>query len=175
MSASGEQEYATVKAISLWQPHASAVAVGAKLIETRHWATNYRGPIAIHAAKRKVVEELLYYLSCNHWIGALHSLGWRQGKEGMADWGLPFQAIVATANLVDCKRTTAFTEEELNSLRRPSGAVDDAHAWTEAQMGDFSEGRFGWVLADVKPLTRPIPYRGRQGLFEIPAEVLSIA
>lgn len=33
-----------MKAISLWQPWASAIAVGAKRVETRSWATKYRGP-----------------------------------------------------------------------------------------------------------------------------------
>jgi hypothetical protein len=41
-----------IKCISLWQPWASLVAVGAKRIETRGWATAYRGRLGIHAAKR---------------------------------------------------------------------------------------------------------------------------
>ena len=41
-----------VKAITIWQPWASLVAVGAKTMETRSWPTKYRGPIAIHAAQR---------------------------------------------------------------------------------------------------------------------------
>lgn len=41
-----------MKAISLWQPWASLVAVGAKKIETRSWATKYRGSLAIHATKK---------------------------------------------------------------------------------------------------------------------------
>lgn len=40
-----------MKALSLTQPWASLVAVGAKRIETRSWRTSYRGPLAIHAAK----------------------------------------------------------------------------------------------------------------------------
>ena len=36
----------------MWQPWASLIAIGAKQIETRHWPTKYRGPIAIHTAKR---------------------------------------------------------------------------------------------------------------------------
>jgi hypothetical protein len=39
-----------MKAISLWNPWAYAVPLGLKGVETRSWATNYRGPIAIHAA-----------------------------------------------------------------------------------------------------------------------------
>jgi len=40
-----------MKTISLWQPWASAVAVGSKTIETRHWPTNYL--IACEKTNRK--------------------------------------------------------------------------------------------------------------------------
>lgn len=45
-----------MKAISLWQPFASAIPYGFKHIETRHWSTNYRGELAIHAAKKDTPE-----------------------------------------------------------------------------------------------------------------------
>src|SRR5579859_5567435 len=45
------QETRPIKAISLWEPWASLVARGVKRHETRHWSTDYRGPIAICAAK----------------------------------------------------------------------------------------------------------------------------
>ncbi len=46
-----------MKAISIWQPWASLIAIGAKQIETRSWATGYRGLLVIHAAKRWEHEE----------------------------------------------------------------------------------------------------------------------
>jgi len=39
-----------MKAITLEQPFASLVSINAKTIETRPWSTDYRGPLAIHAA-----------------------------------------------------------------------------------------------------------------------------
>ena len=42
---------ATTKALTIAQPWATLVAIGAKQIETRSWQTNYRGDIAIHAGK----------------------------------------------------------------------------------------------------------------------------
>lgn len=47
-----------MKAISLWQPWASLVALGVKTIETRSWSTKYRGPLTIHAAARR--PEMMY-------------------------------------------------------------------------------------------------------------------
>jgi len=41
-----------MKALSLWRPWASLIADGRKKIETRHWELRYRGPLAIHAAKK---------------------------------------------------------------------------------------------------------------------------
>src|SRR5271154_3146538 len=39
-----------MKALTLWQPWASLMAMGHKKVETRVWETKYREPIAIHAA-----------------------------------------------------------------------------------------------------------------------------
>src|ERR1700694_3122793 len=48
-----------MKALSLWQPWASLIAMGLKEFETRHWATSYRGPLVIHAAKRPLEADTL--------------------------------------------------------------------------------------------------------------------
>lgn len=40
-----------MKAISLTQPWATLVHLGAKRVETRSWYTSYRGQLVIHAAK----------------------------------------------------------------------------------------------------------------------------
>lgn len=39
-----------MKALTLWQPWATLVAMEVKKIETRCWSTKYRGEIAIHSA-----------------------------------------------------------------------------------------------------------------------------
>jgi hypothetical protein len=159
-----------MKALSLWQPWASAIAAGAKRIETRHWATRYRGPLAIHAAKRKNVAELMHYHACWNWIGAMRPLGWGWGKHNYDIDRLPFGAIVAVCDLVDCRPTDSFTQAELDTPRRPVHAVTDAWDWTERQMGNFDLGRFGWVLDNVRALPEPIPCKGRQGLFAVDLE-----
>lgn len=151
-----------MKAISLWQPWASAIALGAKGIETRSWSTPYRGPIAIHAAKRCVKEEL-FEMSCQReWCAAL---GW--AFEYDAQWErLPFGAIVAVCDLVDCRPIESFTLGEIERAQMRHGISGE---WTERQMGDFTvgAGRFGWVLSGIRALAFPIPYRGAQGLFDV--------
>ena len=52
-----------MKAITLEQPFASLVSIGAKTIETRPWPTPYRGALAIHSAKKFTPVEDSYYRS----------------------------------------------------------------------------------------------------------------
>jgi hypothetical protein len=38
-------------------------------------------------------------------------------------------------------------------------------------LGDYRPGRWGWLLTDPQPLATPVPCKGRQGVFELPADV----
>lgn len=133
-----------MKAISLWQPWASAVALGSKRIETRPWRTKYRGPILIHAAQRKNKSELICYGCYWNWQGALWPFIKDDRRRQPLYKNLPFGALVAVAELVDCRPTDDFTQAELDIPHIPLD-VDhaDLYAWTERQLGDFSLGRYG--------------------------------
>lgn len=39
--------------------------------------------------------------------------------------------------------------------------------------GDFSLGRFAWALRNPVMFSKPIPYRGRQGFFSVPDDVVA--
>lgn len=52
-------------------------------------------------------------------------------------------------------------------LQREADARLDKQAF-----GDFTPGRFGWVLADVRRPRTPIPCRGALGLWVVPGDVL---
>ena len=159
-----------MKALSLWQPWASVIATGAKRIETRSWSTNYRGPLLIHAAKRRHVGELRGLGTCWYWRGALRMFS------GASMFSLPFGAIVASCRLVDCQPSEYFTAVDIDAARSPDLPPGTPHphwyTWTEGLLGDFGPGRFGWVLEDIRALPEPIPYRGRQRLFNVSDDVL---
>jgi hypothetical protein len=148
-----------MKAITLIQPWASLIALGEKRIETRSWPTNYRGPIAIHAGKsmpayaRDLCEELEVADLLEE-----HGLMWE---------ALPQGEVVATAKLLDCIRfakDTAWIVEEHCAI--PHGQWPYLTGQYEYLLGDFSPGRYGFVLEDVRPLPEPIPARGFQGLWD---------
>ena len=46
-----------MRALSLWEPWASAMHLGRKENETRSWPTQYRGDVVICAAKRKMTKD----------------------------------------------------------------------------------------------------------------------
>jgi hypothetical protein len=140
------------------QPWASLVAIGENSIETRSWGTQHRGPLVIHAAKgfpRDARE--LCSLSPYRQVLARH---------GYADASsLPLSAVIAVAELVDVMK---FTRTSLREVRARARAGElPSH---EADFGDFSPGRYGWVLKNVRALPVPVPVRGMLGLWEVPRE-----
>lgn len=120
-----------MKALTICQPYAEMIARGEKIIENRTWPTSYRGPLAIHAGKSR------------DWLD----------EEDEKDYpGMAFGAVIATAQLVDCRRL-----EDLS---------------TELQRHEHANGPWCWVLRDVQRID-PVTARGAQGLWDwtIPASV----
>lgn len=138
-----------MKAITLWQPWASLWAIQAKKYETRSWATNYRGQIAIHSAKkdpqtifRTLPTDVQFAMSP---FLLEHFLLWDN---------VPLGAILGYGELVDCHLMTP----ELIAKQTPQ----------ELLFGDWTPGRYAWEIANVKLLPEPVPYKGAQGLWRIP-------
>jgi hypothetical protein len=148
-----------VRTLSLTQPWASLVAAGAKRIETRSWRTSYRGPVAIHAAKgfpgwarSQCLDDpfhLALFDQCASEADLLASAS-RLGE-------LPLGAVIATARLVCCEPTTGAFAADMLSRHG---------ARFETSFGDYSDGRWMWLLEDVRALAEPIPARGSLGLWE---------
>ena len=162
-----------MKALTLTQPFATLVAIGAKKIETRSWATSYRGPLAIHAAAgygkggmraHKVLcgtEPFCSVLNaaCKAHYDALDKS--RGVLRAMVESPfMPTGAIVATCTLAHCIQI----DEGWLAYRDPGvdwWVVTDQ----ERAFGDYTVGRFAWLLADVKALETPIPARGALSLW----------
>lgn len=160
-----------LQAISLWEPWASAIAAGLKSVETRHWKPPKRlvgQRIAIHAAKRKfgigsetadIVRSLTlpsYRRLSEHLHGA-----------DPEDWyGYPLGCVVATAEL-----TRVYQTNEVQVLGHDVGVAvthDGSRlsiGTTERHLGDYSPGRYAWLLSDVTALPDPIPAVGHQGFW----------
>ena len=139
-----------MRCISLWQPWASLIAVGAKRIETRSWPTAYRGRLAIHAAKRFERDEIELCLY-PPFMEALRPFYTTAAE-------LPLGAVVATCTLADCQPT--LLDDGTPHPRAPKIDTD------EYAFGAYGPERFMWFLTDVHRLPVPVPCRGSQGFFD---------
>jgi hypothetical protein len=163
-------EGAEMKGLSLQQPWASLISIDAKRIETRSWNTYYRGPIAIHASKTfRETRSLCFqgpFYSVLHVAGLVDIV--RPGVLGVER--LPCGAIVAVAELkhVGCIRHDRQGVYVGGNYR--DGPHVDVSA-SELLFGNFTPGRFGWVLDKIVRLREPISCRGSLGLWDVPADV----
>lgn len=170
-----------MKAVTVWQPWASLLAIGAKNYETRGWATSYRGPIAIHAAGKPVHESLTgLLLGAEAYTAVIAALAgyYRQGHPS----DLPTGAIIATAELVNVWSIVYHPGSDIDKAQhiRVGGElnVDKHHpdfgriivpTAQELIFGDWTPGRFAWEMQNVQMLDKPIPAKGRQGLWNLEA------
>lgn len=145
-----------MKAITLTQPWATLVALEAKVIETRGWGTDYRGVIAIHAAK-KFPSDARYFVTEEPFATALGGLRPAQ---------LPTSVVVAVATITSCRR---FNDESLAKIRQYS-AIGQLPPY-EGDFGNYAAGRYGIRFKDVHRLEAPVDARGMLGLWNVPADV----
>ena len=151
-----------MKALTLWQPWAQLVALNQKRIETRGWQTNYRGLLAIHSAV-KMTPGQKEILDMEPFASALTDF-FATGAD------LPLGAMVAVCHLKAIMPTRGLL---------PRGGTDGfigGVKWeltaNERAFGDYSDGRFGWLLANIQPLDVPIPCKGAQGLWNVSPQIL---
>lgn len=196
------------RALTLWQPWASLVALLVKQIETRSWSTKYRGPLLIHAAAWKITERQTIgaweawppdppgHVHPNHKNERPARIYCNAG--GWPDFGrwrpLPLGAIVATCTLQDvvpivdgaddhdledfldaymegdypCSAPTTVAGLTLFRERISESCHHD-----QLPYGDFTPGRYAWLLADIVALPEPIPAKGKQGLWTPDAETVA--
>lgn len=156
-----------MRAITLTQPWATLVAIGAKRIETRSWATDYRGLLAIHAAKGLAeMTEAEYARTC---ISEPFRTALRPHYAMVGD--LPRGAIVAVVEVADCIPTGRLVSG--SEVARHCSRTDEIWQLSEWEraFGGYDAGRYGWLLADIRRLPEPILYRGALGLWAVPAEL----
>lgn len=151
-----------MKALTLTQPWASLVAIGAKRIETRSWGTAYRGTLAIHAAKGWTPEAVDLFFK-EPFRSVLLAAGYKLFSL------LPRGAMVAKCELVSVKEIGPRKENEVDGWewRGPDGTqnVFDIDQ-QEFCFGDYTPGRRAWLLHHVQRLVEPVPARGALGLWE---------
>lgn len=134
-----------MRAISLWQPWASAMASGLKRNETRIWPTAYRGDLVICSAKRKPT-----IVDCGDQAALYHALS------------LPYGYALCVVDLYDVVPTSSFHGPTPMKISR-----------VEADLGNYELGRFAWLTRNCRKLA-PVPVIGRQGFWNLPIETVEL-
>lgn len=145
-----------MKGLTLYEPNASLMAVGAKVNETRWRRTTHRGEIAIHAALKDCAMEADLAAAV---VKAFRDRGARLART----WG----CIVAVVELYDVLPAGRFAgghqliEEDLIPLTTE-----------ERQFGDYRLGRWVYRTRGVRRLQTPVPCRGYQCIgWTVPPDV----
>jgi len=164
--------------ITLQAPYGSLVAKGKKTIETRSWSTSYRGRLGIHQGKTWAPGWRGWFDGDDWRCSALDDIGADlnedvngSGSYRVDRYTLPLGALVATAELVDVVPICSIEDEDpppcvavgatdLTLWEVPdywhheSDEVDISH---QLPFGDFTPGRYAWLLDDIKPTTERCP------------------
>ena len=140
-----------MKALTLWQPWASLIALGEKTVETRCWDTKYRGELAIHAATRMPAR----YLGASRYLPAFGDecadvLKVKRDAVGPAINQLPRGAVLCVVRLMQVERTE-FARSYL--------------CQRELIFGNYDDGRYAWILELVEKFETPIPAKGNRMLW----------
>lgn len=146
-----------MKALTVMEPWAmlmfipNAYGVAFKRVETRSWKTSYRGKLAIHASKKMLYKSVDFFLGMSEEeINRFMDAG-IDGDKALDE--LVYGAIIGEVELKDCI--------PIEKLR--SGPYDSPY---ERTFGDWSDGRYGWILSNPILYDKPIPATGKLGLWE---------
>lgn len=134
--------------------------MGAKQIETRSWKTQHRGPLLIHASAgfKKEHKDLCmqkpfsYYI--RHWTD------------------LPLGCIIGKVNLEFTAPTEDFVNFSKYEHKKEIKWIDRIYWPAELEFGDYSHGRYGWLLSDIEKFEKPIAAKGSLGLWDYKGERL---
>lgn len=151
-----------MRALTILQPWASLIAIGAKPDETRGFAIKYRGPLLIHAGKNRKIAELEFRDSPAPFSSYL---------TGPDD--LPYGAIVAVAELWDCMVGMTLFETYCKQIQDSENPEERTRIAHNIEFGNFGIGRYAWRLRNVTKID-PIPCNGSQGLW-IPSKEIQEA
>ncbi|GCD10491.1 ASCH domain-containing protein [Clostridium tagluense] len=147
-----------MKCLSIIEPFATLIAIQEKRIETRSWKTNYRGEIAIHASKTINKEGKESCLK-NEFLEVLEGKYIIINGNNKIQYNFNFGNIIAIGDLIDCVQMKELYEDYaiLENGMKVEG--------NELVFGDYTPGRYAWILDNIHLLNKPIKVKRHLGLW----------
>ena len=128
-----------IKVLSIIEPWATLIKERKKFIETRSWKTSYRGELYIHASNKTIKEN-------DEEISKLLKL--------IPDIPMGYGHIICKCKLVDC---IYMNQEFIEKIREDK---------QEFMCGEYSLGRYAWILENIEPLEEQIPAKGHLNIWK---------
>jgi hypothetical protein len=159
-----------IPALTLWQPWASLVAIGAKLTETRDWAPPPKllgKRLAIHASMQAPSGKMHIPPPTIHKMANALRLPYERWAHE-----LPRGAVLCTVEI-----EARYQVERVSTRSSPHSNMPPRHHVTtragdevviganDMAFGNFERGRWIWVLRDVQAFPDPFPAMGKQRLW----------
>ena len=152
-----------MKALTVYQPWATLVMIGAKPFEFRKWDYRSRNPglegqrIVIHASAREIrpveVEDILQRIA--------------DGESALKDeLALPLLQRVREA--YRCRGVLELAAGLGTAVIGRPRRVTDIFKGTPHDSDRLDQSVFGWPLTDIQPFPEPVPCRGLQGFWTWP-------
>jgi hypothetical protein len=147
------EQMSDLRALTIRQPWAWAIAYGGKDVENRSWRPPlWCRTIAVHAGARSGWD-------ADGEISPLVRRTWNEATAGSLNRKtelMPFSAIIATAQVSGCHQDTECMSTLNGQLCSPWAELDQWH----------------WALAEVQHLPDPVSCTGRLGLWRVPIEAI---
>ena len=148
-----------MKALTLWQPWATLVAMEVKRIETRCWSTKYRGPLAIHAAAQIPAKYLGRSAQMEPFRDELADLFCvRRDRDDRGGKRVDDILRVLPKGKVVCIVKLTGVEEIGCMLR-------ETIPERERIFGNYDDGRYAWHLEMLEVIEPPVPVKGNRMLW----------
>jgi len=133
-----------MRALSIRQPWAWAIAYAGKDVENRNWHMRYRGVLALHASKN--IAKSRYEAFARFW------------KDGLKENRFPDVILPATEALT----------------RGAVIAVAEAKDCVHESSSRWFAGPHGLILQNVRVLREPVYCRGALGFFNLPEDIAAL-
>lgn len=137
-----------MKALTVRQPWASAIIHLGKDVENRTWKTNYRGRIAIHSAQR-IEYDAMHDPTFEVALDRFNAPPGTKAFDSIRPLDMSTGVILGTVDIIGCHLVIAC-----------------GCKWGQL-------GQWHWELANAQPLVEPVPAKGKLGLWNVPADLIT--
>ena len=144
-----------LRALSIRQPWAWAIATQEKDVENRSWQTHYRGLIAVHASRRLDEDAVIPAPAAAEALQVLRAEVTLAHRLTPSAEHMRLGRIVAVAEITGC--------HEDGECEREWGFCSP---WAQ-------RFQWHWQLSGVRPLAEPVPCKGALGLWRVPDDIES--